>query len=312
MQRRNRSLSKALGAKLLEIDISRNIVVRYTLSAYKSCSEIINFNPKLIFVQNPSIILAALAVLTGFISNKKIIIDAHNAGLCPRDGKSMILNFLTMMIIRHSDLVIVSNGQLGEKVEKMGGKYVVLPDPIPEFSLDKIEPIKLDGSVNILFICSWADDEPYTQIIDSAKLISPDTFIYITGNWRKKLKELPEILPDNVVLTGFVSEEEFLSLLASVDFIIDLTTREDCLVCGAYEGLAMEKPLLLSDTETNRSYFNKATVYTDCAPKNIAGAINLVKMNIPRLREESSQLKVELKSNWERNRKDLERNLAKL
>jgi len=62
-------------------------------------------------------------------------------------------------------------------------------------------------------------------------------------------------MSDNLTLTAFIDDNAYVTLLYSCDLIVDLTTREDCLVCGAYESVSAEKPLLLSDTTALRVFW---------------------------------------------------------
>ena len=311
-QRRNRSTSSALNADLFEVDIKGNSYIRYIKSLYLSAKKIISQKPTLLFVQNPSIVLATLANLLGLFTHIKIIVDAHNAGIYPSEGRNILLNMLARWIIKNSDLTIVTNNVLSNYVESIGGNSIVLPDPLPEFHNTPTSPKKLKGTINLLFICSWADDEPYLELIDAAKIISPNTTIYMTGNWKKCGRIFPESLPANVVLTGFISDDEFDSLLFSCDLIIDLTNRDNCLVCGAYEAIAAEKPLLLSDTPVLRSYFDKATVFTKNDSESIAYGIAEAVDNIVTLQKESIILKSELINRWEKHRENLEEKILKL
>jgi glycosyltransferase involved in cell wall biosynthesis len=68
-------------------------------------------------------------------------------------------------------------------------------------------------------------------------------------------------LPENIKLLGYVSNQKYINHLFSCDFTVVLTEQELTLNCGAYESLAAEKPMLLSDTKTIRSYFSFGANY---------------------------------------------------
>ena len=51
---------------------------------------------------------------------------------------------------------------------------------------------------------------------------------------------------------------------------MDLTTLEDCLLCGAYEALAAGKPLVISNTRALADYFGAAAILTDNTPEAIS------------------------------------------
>lgn len=93
----------------------------------------------------------------------------------------------------------------------------------------------------------------------------------MTGKYEGKISK--NTVPSNVKLLGYLDDEKYWSLLASADVIMDLTKREKCLVCGAYEGLAVGKPLILSNTKTIMDYFSKGCIYVQQNPSDIAEGI---------------------------------------
>ena len=310
-QRRNQSTSAALNAKFIEIDLKDSCAVRYIKSIVLTLKAVWVEKPKLLFVQNPSIILSTLAVILGKISSLRIIVDAHNAGIKPREGQSPLLNAWANWLIRRADMTIVTNLSLSKHVTELNGRPGLLPDPLPTLTPPQ-HPLELEGKHSILFICTWAIDEPYLEVIEAAKHIDPSTYIYITGNWKKIANELPEKLPANIILKGFVSHEEFDALLFSVDVIMDLTTRTDCMVCGAYEAVAAKKPQILSSTPVLQNYFTKASVYTSNDAHSIASAINSSIDNLARLNNESVLFKDELAQRWDGLRIQIEQELDSL
>ena len=225
--RRNRELSKALGITLYEfseIDEIKNPLKKYPLGLFKTSLTLLKVRPKLIFAQNPSLILSFFVVALRKIFNYRVIVDAHNVGLFPKEGNSRFLNRISRFIQRQADLIIISNPGLQPVVESNGGKSFVLPDKIPEFQPNSKK--RLVGSFNIFFICSFAEDEPYMEVIKAAGLLEEDVHIYISGNYQKA-GLIPSELPANVTLTGYLSEGNYIHFLNSVDATIDLTSREN-------------------------------------------------------------------------------------
>ena len=304
-QRRNHTLSSALGAKLFQFDLKLNRFVRYPIALLKTFITFIKEQPVLIFVQNPSFVLSLFAVNYGRFLNIPIIVDAHNAGIYPFNGTKRWANRLAIYLFRFATFTIVTNDALAEYVKSKGGRPVVLPDPIPEFAY---QPQKKDlkGKFNFLFICTWASDEPYIDVIKAATLLEKTTCIYITGNSKGKEKEFDGILPENVILTGYLIEEDYVEMLYSCDAVVDLTIRENCLVCGAYEAVAMERPLIISDTKALREYFSTGALYTNNIHTDIAGKISMAIVERARMKEEIKILKTILVSEWDKKKKVFE------
>ena len=308
IQRRNRSLSSALSTQLVEIVSNKHRFIRYLTSIYKTLASIKHYKPKILFVQNPSIVLALTAVLYHKLTKLPVVIDAHNSGVFPSNTNQSLLNILAKFILKNTPLTIVTNNNLAEYVTAAGGRATVLPDPLPEI-IDNKTRKELKGRFNVLFICSWADDEPYQNVIEAAKLLEEDIYIYITGNSKGKEASFAP-LPENIILTHFLSEADFNSMLFSCDLILDLTTREDCLVCGAYEGLAVNRPMILSETTALRQYFKHSAIYTNNTTQDIASKILFASTQVSQLETQSIDAKEEIIDNWQRLfsifRKDLE------
>jgi glycosyltransferase involved in cell wall biosynthesis len=119
--------------------------------------------------------------------------------------------------------------------------------------------------------------------------------LQITGDYRRVKHLLP---PSPAHLTGFLPEAEYVELLRTADVIVDLTCMEDCLVCGAYEAVALEKPLVTSDTAALRDYFRLGTVYTKHDCQSLAAAITYALAHRDRLGADMKRLKLDLGRHW--------------
>jgi glycosyltransferase involved in cell wall biosynthesis len=212
------------------------------------------------------------------------------------------LNALSRLVQRGADLTVVTNTPLADHVAANGGRAFVLPDPIP--CLDGFERERLDGQANLLFICTYAMDEPYAEVFEAARSLSPGIRIHVSGNYAKRGID-PAALAPNLVLTGYLSEEAYVRLLRSVDATIDLTTRENCLVCGAYESIAAGKPMVLSKTRAIQAFFPSGAVYTDNSAADIRRCIEQVLADRERLAAEIAYLRQQREAEWEQRRREL-------
>jgi len=237
------------------------------------------------------------------------VIDSHNAGLFPLNGSYKILNLTSRFIQRYADLTIVTNKYLKQYVEFHGGRAFVLQDKIPELTPTLRKDLK--GKNNILFICTYADDEPYERVFEAAKRIKRDTVIYVTGNFGKTGINTT-VLPENIVLTGFIPEYEYNAMLNAVDATIDLTNRENCLVCGAYESAAAGKPMVLSNTQTLNESFNQGAVFVEHTIDSIASGINEVIKRKRELSEHVQKLKKIKTDEWQKQKAELKKILKKI
>jgi len=311
IQRRNRSMSSDLNAKLYEITSNASWWKRYPLLIFITIKKIIKSKPSLIFVQNPSLILSAIIVIYGKITQTVIVVDAHNAGVFPLEGRYKILNQIVGFVNSLATKVIVSNHALKQYIHKNNNSVFAIPDPVPK--IFKNDNYNLNGDkFNIVFICSWAADEPYEAVFSIADNLTDATHIYITGNSKGKERNIKKDLPLNITLTGFLSNEKYDDLIHACDAVMVLTKRDNCLVCGAYEGVAVEKPMILSKTNILISHFNKGCVYTDNTSSNIEYSINKLIADYSNLSRDIIILKKELKLSMETILLDLNTELEKL
>lgn len=295
-QRRNEGLSTALGWPLYEITHSGSRIKRYVYSITKTVILIREEKPRVVVAQNPSIILAFLVIILRCIFKYKAIIDAHNSGIYPMEGKNASMMVISRWLQRQADLTIVTNSQLKTFVESNGGRSFVLPDRLPDVPKTRRFPMQGRG-VNIVFICTFSVDEPFQEVFHAARSLPEHVKIYVTGRYKGKVDE--GTLPQNILLLGFVPDDQFWALLFTADIIMDLTLREGCLVCGAYEGVALGKPLILSDTMILRSYFTKGCVYVAPTATSIASGIMEAIDQRDQLSKESRELKNILTQSWD-------------
>lgn len=285
---RSRSMSRALRLPLCEIVISGGRVKRYLKSIYRTFAIVRDAEIDVVFFQNPSIVLSLFLTSIRRLHGKRLIMDAHNAGIRPLEGKSRFLVAVARWIVRRVDLTIVTNESLAEEVRVIGGRPVVLTDPIPVGMLQEREPNELALVAEyVLVVCTWADDEPYHELLKAAALLQTDGIkVHFTG--KPPLQILTSTQSDNVVLEGFVSHQEYVRLLNRARLIIDLTTRDNCLVCGAYEAAAVGRPCVLSNTIISRKVFKSGFIFTGNQADEIAETVRLGLKNSAVLSQEIS------------------------
>lgn len=301
-QRRNKEIANSIDALYNEIIINGNRIKRYILSLYKTANLYIKEKPDVVICQNPSVVLALFTVIFKKVFGYCAGVDTHNGGLA-LDSSSELLKKVAKFIQRNADFIIITNEPLKEIVENNGGTAIVLPDKIPDIKKAKIK--KLQHKTNLLFICTYAGDEPFEEVFKSAGILKnvDDVGIYVTGNYTNKVE--PSMYSDNLHFMGRIPWDDFDSMLQSADAVIDLTTRENCLICGAYESVSVKTPMILSNTEALKTYFNKGAVYAENTKEGIVNAVIefISKKNI--LKDEVSKLKHELQTGWDDSKENL-------
>ena len=161
-------MSHRLGADYHPVLVSGSRAKRYLLCGIKTIVLLYKNRRKTIFVQNPSIVLSFIAVIVKFFLKYELIIDAHNSGVFPGKGLQRIANFVNT----NANYVIVTNLQLADFIRSLGGRALILPDPLPDISCkDDSASIWTNMPLqSVMAICSWASDEPYIEMIRAAKI----------------------------------------------------------------------------------------------------------------------------------------------
>jgi len=154
-------------------------------------------------------------------------------------------------------------------------------------------------------------DEPYKEVINAASKINSGITIYITGNNKKRFSQLTNSIPSNVKFTGYLDESDYIDLLCSCSGIMVLTYRKNCLLCGAYESVALKKPLILSNTPVLKELFHKGTMFTENTSEDISRCITELFFNIDVLKKEIVELDQALRLE-ERKRIELLKNIINL
>lgn len=292
--RRSRELADAFDARLVEIVSSRSRPWKYLALLATTIRVLLRARPSTVFVQCPSVVLGTLTGLLRPLLGYRLILDLHNECVQPYNYEGRIYRQVLRAMRRSADVLIVSNEALRPTVDGEGPIVCVLPDRLPSLprTIGPLRPAPL-----AVFVCTYAPDEPYREVIEAARLL-PGIDLYVTGSYIRA-KGLPADLPANVTLCGFLPETDYLALLNRADVLVDLTSMENCLVCGAYEAVALEKPLVTSDTRALRAYFRRGTVFAGHTPEALAAAIRAALDTQDVLREEMRCLRRELDHSWQ-------------
>jgi len=262
---RTRQLSTGLGFDLAVMTTRHRGVVRYLLLSARTLASLRRHRPRVLIVQNPSMVLAVLAVLLRTYFGLRLIVDAHNAAIAPFARRPWLIARVSQWLLREADLTVVTNRQLAEIVTKQRGKPFVLPDRIPV--PPTVSGRRLRTGFTVVLIATFAADEPIAEVFEAIQ--GTDTVVYVTGDHRKMSRDAAAKVSANVEFCGFLPDTDYWALLSSVDGVVDLTRTDHCLVCGAYEALAIGKPMLLSRSLASVELFGECALYTDNTPTDI-------------------------------------------
>ncbi len=295
---RSAGLSDALGATPYYIEYLPNapkalLPLRYLLQAGKTISIIMGQRPDIIFAMNPPIILPLVAYLVSVFTGAKLVIDSHTGAFI---GKWAAFLPLHRFLSRRSLMTVVTNDHLKQIVDGWGANGIIMEDRLPELGWEK--PPVITRRPSVCVINSFSKDEPLGEILSAARNL-PACDFYITGRLPARTTPLFEKKTQNVIFTDYIPDAEYVRLIRSVDVIMVLVNTDHTMLCGAYEAVAVEKPLITSDWPVLREYFSKGTLYVDNRPVQIERAIGQALKRKHKLSAEMKDLKALIRSRWE-------------
>lgn len=292
---RSKVLAAYLHAQVIRYQVPTNRVLRlfnYPFLMLITFGKLLQQKPDIVFVQLPPIQVSIPIYFYCKLHKKKLIFDSHSGIFFIKGLHQRFYYYLYCQMIKRINLNLVHNESILSRNCLKNTHTVLLEDKLP------YEPstYTLSQPLNVVVICGYGKDEPIQEILKASQLI-PDINFYLTGK-SNKLKHCQ--LPQNVQLTGYLNDNEYEKLLRTADLIIVLTTRPDTVLCGAYEAVGLEKPLITSDTQTLKKYFNKGTIFTANNVESIAQAITEARKNLDRLHIEIADLRKEKEITWQK------------
>ena len=294
--RRTREIARSLDLRLLELTSRRGVPWKYVSLLGRTTLYLLKARPTHLFVQCPSVILGLWAVLMQPLFGYVLVADLHNEAVEPFVNRSSLFRWMLRRLQRNANLSLVTNRALASLVEANGGRPFVLPDRVP---ILQSAPNKDYSNVpyTVVFVCTFALDEPYREVIEATRSLVDVATVHVTGGF--DVEDWSGSVPQNLRFSGYLPDVAYEDLLRRSDVVVDLTAMEDCLVCGGYEAVALEKPLVTSDTRALRACFSRGTVFTRHDSTSIAAAIKDALNRRDELGHEMTLLRRDLEAAWE-------------
>jgi glycosyltransferase involved in cell wall biosynthesis len=259
--RRMNELSDWLGLPLRILESKHRGLRRYLSLGWTTLRILARERPTHVFIQNPSLVLATLVLLVRPLFGRyRVVMDAHNEAVTPFSFTQWPIPWLARRALRKADVTIVTNEALAKIVRAAGGRPLVLPDRLPTAPIAP-KAVPLSEEMQVMVVATYAADEPIADILEAARELGAGYRFAFTGNPKKLPAAQRERAPANVRFTGFVPEHDYWQLMADSHVMLDLTLKPNCLVCGAYEALALQKPMVLTGNPASRDLFERVALF---------------------------------------------------
>jgi glycosyltransferase involved in cell wall biosynthesis len=264
---------------LYESRLKRRLLtpLRYLVQGWKTWCLLERERPEAVLVQSPPIFAPLLVAVWCELRGKTTrsgfrvfyAIDCHYGTFDSRRWR-WALQLLRLISKRAAVTLVDSEAALGI-VQSWKVKGIFLVDALPALK-PATGLIGSEGEARVAVISSFQDDEPVPEVFAAARLLPHVTF-YVSGDSKRVKTKLLAQKPENIILTGFLSESDYAGLLKNVHGLVVLTTEPNVLNCGAYEALAVEKPAIVSDWPGLRRCFTRGFIYVNNTPEAIAAGV---------------------------------------
>ncbi len=270
------SISQALDGEwrtFYDLRIHREALVpaRYLMSAIRTLFYLVRRRPRAVIVQTPPVPAAAMVLIWARLTGARVVLDTHPASFA-LDGRRIdrMMTPLLAALVKRSAGCIVTTPELGREISRWQGRPMVVHEAPMRWS-GGIEPGGCSGRRQVLFICTFAPDEPLMEVLEAARRL-PDVTMQITGDLRRLPQRARREAPANVQWLGYLVGDEYVSALTGADVLMALTVRRESVQRSAHEAVDALRPLVLSEWPHMRELFPHA-VLVENHPASIAAGI---------------------------------------
>ena len=277
VSQRSTTLARRLGADVLLLGRAGfrrpwTAPFAYPGLAVRSIAALMKRRPAAVIVVAPPFVAPLIIVPVARILGSRVAVDIHSGALLDRRWRwaTRLLAFAC----RGATATIVTLESLASRLRRHGvERTVVLPDPIPNLAAAGLTS-SATGPPTVVAVLGWSPDEPILELIESARGAAWDLVLTGRPGW-------PLSLPPNVCSSGFLADQAYVDRLASANLVIVLTTRDETLLSGAWEALALGRPLLVSATPSLIGAFGPAIAAAGATAADIRAAVDAVLMDTP-------------------------------
>jgi glycosyltransferase involved in cell wall biosynthesis len=267
-------------------------------------------NPHVIFIQNPPVHALASVYLFSLISGKKYVIDSHiipGTTLIEKPYHRFYL-FLHKFYSYSAALTFFHSKAIKERLKKWRCNSIVLENPVRSLEDKTSFTVKKRPAVGV--VSSFQPDEKLDVLLEAEKEL-PDISFYIAGDKSKLDKDVLKGVTPNIMFTDYLKGEYYYEFLKAMDVVVVLTDRQESALLGAYEAVAAETPLVLSDTVTMRYYFPYGAVFVENSKNEMKKGIEKALKKKKILEKEIKELKKTKIENQKKNLSTIE-NILKM
>jgi hypothetical protein len=263
--RRSISLARELDIARVVQCAGRRGIARHLLATLQTIAYLARVHPGRIWYQFSFLLGVVLAGYALLRRRQPVVLvaDVHTKAL-RREGPwwlAPVVRRAKAKALHACRTTLVSNRANAEWAQSRYGLTPnVLPDPLPTVPEPSPSAFR---SADVVFICSFAADEPVDLITRVAEALAPHWRVAVTGDPQPLESSARAALQAVTGLTGFLSEEAYWALLRTARCIVVLSTEPDCVPCGAYEAIAVGCRPVVALNPSVQAVFGDGAIYSE-------------------------------------------------
>lgn len=268
--------------------------VKYIPQFVKTLQSLFRQRPKAVYVTNPPVFAALSVWVYCLLTGGAFIMDTHSPALYSR--RWAWATPLQRALARRARLNITDQERFRRLFESWGADAIILEKPLKHLPRQAPPPLRSPLEVTVVNI--FAADEPLAPILDAARCL-PDVRFYVLGDTRLADAEMLAAAPDNVVFTGWLKQDVYWRRLQDSHAVMALTTYPHSLLAGGHDGVAVERPLILSDQPALTAYFTSGALFVDNTAGGIEAAVREMRATYPEQQHQIAELRRQKQAHWQ-------------
>lgn len=265
---RSRSTARTFGCPIELLGAGAGSPGRYVQLIAATWRLLRRRRPRTVICLNQPPMLPLVCGIWAWLHGGRVIQDFHSGAFS--HGRWRVFRPMYRWMTRHSPVTLAHNRDDAARLKAWNASTALLltlpglPDP----SL-AVEPAA--GRPRLLFVCTFAADEPVHSAL-RAFAACPEADFWVTGNFRKA-GLVPDQVPPNVRLLGFVDYPAYLQAMATSTAVITLSDRPHIMQMAVEEAITMGLPVLTNRSPTLEEALGDAGVFVALSPEAIAAGV---------------------------------------
>ncbi len=230
--------------------------VRYPIQATKTFIKLTKTKPNIVIVQDPPIFAALTCLVYSKLSGAKIVIDHHSiwsmAEVINNPIARSIVNSLEKFCVKEADLNTTYADPWEYELTRIGAeKALTIYDFVDEtWTKDADLSVREEFPKDKKIIVMAGGGHPLERpdlLIEACKDIH--AILVVTGEKRflqKYIAKVQELKTRNVVFAGFLPDRQYRGLIATCDFVANISEQPYGIPHVVTEALASERPIVIN------------------------------------------------------------------